>query len=384
MADAPVNHRVLVWARGERGLSAHEAAKLLQITPTELQAIEAGTRPLTLTALRRMATKYQIPLHSLLMPEPPAEARPRLPDFRTIAGDPAAFDQKLLVAIDTIQEQIEQLADLKESHPSLFERPPLPHYAISGDPIAAARKERLRFGVPIRDQRQWPTDAEAFRRWRAMIERMGVIVHILPLGAKNKCCGFSVIDERDIPVMVVNGSDTKAPTRSFSLFHELYHLLTRQSGISDENRVNNVERRCNQFAAYFLMPEDEFVPIARARENEGWTDRVLREIGQEFKTSMSAVAIHLEDVGLTQPGFADSKFKEWGGRTSKPWGPPMQWAEKQVNKLGVRHISVVLDALDRGYLSEIDAYEMTNVHPKYFGSLRTEIEQRQTAYGGVR
>jgi transcriptional regulator with XRE-family HTH domain len=85
MVDVPVNKDVLVWARKERGLTEKEAAKRLKLTTDQLAALENGTKRPTLVILDRIASRYQIPFASLMMPEPlPLLKRPA--DFRTFEG----------------------------------------------------------------------------------------------------------------------------------------------------------------------------------------------------------------------------------------------------------------------------------------------------------
>ena len=76
------------------------------------------------------------------------------------------------------------------------------------------------------------------------------------------------------------------------------------------------------------MPENSF-KTAVAEIGGGflnyWTDGQLKKIGARFKTSMSAVAIHLENVGLAPDGFFRVKLSEWRdgiiARKSPAWFP---------------------------------------------------------------
>jgi IrrE N-terminal-like domain len=163
------------------------------------------------------------------------------------------------------------------------------------------------------------------------------------------------------------------------------HLLLGNTGISDENRKDSVERFCNQFAAFFLMPRKKFVSEAAGRrppEGQDWSDEAIRAIARRFKTSMSSVAIHLEDVGLATPGLYDRKLVEWEKREKKKGIAVATHEAKIANKLGVRHVDTVLHALDAGVIDQLDANELLfDTKPKYFASLRREIEERKLLYG---
>lgn len=386
MVDVPVNNRVLVWARQERGLSEEQAAQKLKLTLDELAAFEAGDKKPSVALLDRIAKKYRLPFASLLMPEPlPASSRPSTADFRTHGGKEPVWDVKLMSALDVVNLQIEILTELREHHADLFNAPALRRYAISDSAIEVATKERTLFGVDVTTQMAWPSAAQAFRYWRALVERSGLFVQIMDLGPENLCRGLSIYDERGIPMAVINGDEGEGAARTFTLLHEYAHLLVREPGVSDQNRTNKIERWCNQFAAYFLMPEDRFRKEAAAIDPESiWSDTSIRKLAKLFNVSMSAVALHLEDVGLAKAGLYERKLDEWRKRKKSKGGPPMGYAERQVHRLGVRHTSVVLDAVDRKYINPIEAFELTDVDPKHFPDLKNEVAERQKQYGGVR
>ena len=56
-----------------------------------------------------------------------------------------------------------------------------------------------------------------------------------------------------------------------------------------------------------------------------WAETSREQLGARFKTSMSAVAIHLENVGLAPDGFFRVKLSEWRdgiiARKSPAWFP---------------------------------------------------------------
>jgi Zn-dependent peptidase ImmA (M78 family) len=184
---------------------------------------------------------------------------------------------------------------------------------------------------------------------------------------------------------VINGQDAEGTARTFTLFHEYAHLLIRQPGVSDQNRKNSTEQWCNEFAAYFLMPPERFKREAVAIDpGSHWSDTAIRKLADLFNVSMSAVTLHLEEVGLAKPGLYERKWEEWRKRKKgKPFAQ-MSYPERQVQRLGVRHVGVVLDAVDKGDINQLEAYELMDVDPRFYGDLKKEVEERQKTYGGVR
>ena len=87
------------------------------------------------------------------------------------------------------------------------------------------------------------------------------------------------------------------------------------------------------------------------------------------------MAIHLQNLSLAPKTFYKTKWGEWKVREKKKRksnsGPG--YYVKMANRLGAQHISVVFEALDRGRLNQLDAYEMLDVQAANFDKLRAEI-----------
>lgn len=389
MVDVPVNGAVLEWARAERHLSPRDAADLLKIDEEELLALERGEHPPSIGQLRDMAAKYKLPFASLMMPEPlPPADRPKVEDYRTFEGKAPGLSFKLQRVLDEVWEQIDALVDVRDNAPDLFRfGGELPHVTMSADPEKVAAAERARIGIDLDVQLGVEKDREAFLRWRAVIEAQGVFVRIENLGDEDNCRGFAVFDDRKIPFIFLNSDDSEGDTdyraRTFGLFHEYYHLLLRQTALSDHKRSNRIEAICNQFAAHFLMPKERFLLECQRLhiQHSNITEANVRALAAKFHTSLSSVAIHLERLGVARGGFFDMLLEDWRKRKrSKGQGIAMHH-EKLANKFGVGFLSLVLKAADRGLLNKLDVFEMTEVKPIYTESVSAEITARNAAYG---
>jgi Zn-dependent peptidase ImmA (M78 family)/transcriptional regulator with XRE-family HTH domain len=384
MVSVPVNPKVLIWARKERGLTPTAAAKRLGISEADLDEIESATT-LPITQLRNIASKYAITFASLLMPEPlPASTRIQVKDFRATGGKPQA-DYDLFVELDDLNNQIDLLAEIKLADPELFRMVALPRATLTSEPEHLADQERKRIGISILEQVSWDKDTQAFRRWRGLAEAQGVFVYSLNLGPTRVCRGLSILDERNVPIAVVNSEEGSYRARNFTLWHEYAHLLLRETGISDENRKNEVERFCNQFSAFFLMPRAAFAQAASAIAPKGgkWTDYHVKRLGAQFRVTMTVASIHMEDTGIVPADFYKELRGLWAMHRPKNKGGIATPAEKKLNKYGVRHVDLVLTALDRGRINQLDARELLDAKPKDFGAIRNEAKARQDAYGGA-
>jgi Zn-dependent peptidase ImmA (M78 family) len=382
MVSIPINREVLVWAREQRGLSPEAAAERLNMPVGDLLELEGGARPPTLGVLERIASGYRFPLVTLLMPAP-LPKRGHLQDFRAFEGHPAGrLAPETILAIEEAYTDLELMGDLKEAAPELFGVPLVPAYSLSDDPVRVAASERDRLTVETSEQFAWGDDREAFLRWREIAEAQGVFVYQMKLGGDDTR-GFAMWDDREIPISVIDATESGYPAKIFTLWHEYAHLLLRMGGISNQNRNNSVERFCNAFAAHYLMPMSEFrheASLAAPRAGV-WGDLHVTRLAKRFRVSKSAVAIHLETARLVPEGFYGRMKALWGSRPLPSTKGRATHPEKIANRLGGRHVSVVMDALRQGILNKIDAREYLDVSPDQFEAVEAEVRHRRINYG---
>lgn len=384
MVHVPVNPRVLEWARLERGLTTNQAAQKLDISGEELTALETGESQPTIGTLQKIAQKYEISFVSLLMPAPlPQTARQKLRDFRVFDGEnPKALSQETIVAIEEVDEYIEALSEIRDTDTSIVPDISAPHYQISENPETVAEKERKRLDVENNYILDLKTDRDAFLFWRELLENSGIFVYQMKLGADGSR-GFAVWDERKVAAIVVDASEGTYGPKSFTLLHEYAHILLRAGGISDQNRNNRTERFCNKFAAAFLMPREEFSKSASIYKNRDEldvsnADKEVSALARRFKVSKQAAALRLEDLGIVRAGYYGRLLALWGAG-SRSTGGIATHEQRLVNRLG-SHIEVVLNALEKGIINKIDAFEYTRIKPRYFSAVRGELAERRAKY----
>lgn len=134
--------------------------------------------------------------------------------------------------------------------------------------------------------------------------------------------GFAVAEDL-LPVIAVNAKD-HYNARSFSLMHELTHLVLRVSGISDFSEFNDDERRppeerdvevyCNQVSAAALMPHKLFLAEPLISQKSGqttWTDEELDSLSRTYAVSPEAVLRRLLTLGRTSQHFYRVKRAEF-------------------------------------------------------------------------
>lgn len=259
----------MVWARETAGLTQAEAAKKLGFRDSsrssaaeKLSAIERGAKEPSRPQLLRMEAQYRRPLLTFYLSKPP-ERGERGTDFRILPKAPSASEEALLDALirDVGARQSMLRAVLEDED----EAEPLPfigsHRIEDGRAAVLASMQEL-LDLDATAYRTQPTVAAAFDLLRESAEGSGVFVLLKgDLGNYRTALDTSVfrglsIADTVAPFVVINDQDTRADW-SFTLLHELVHLLLGQTGISGEYAGNEVERFCNDVAGNFLLPEDE-------------------------------------------------------------------------------------------------------------------------------
>ena len=371
-------------------MSLENAAERLGWPVDKLNALE-NAKEADEKELERIASRYKLPLPTLLMPEPlPDDRYPLRPisDFRVFDGAaPEPLSVDTLLRVEDAYELVEMFGELADADPEATARPALPAYRLRDDPKIAAAEERARIGANLQEQLGWVSDKDAFLRWRQTVEDQGIVVQRFPLHEQS-VRGFALFED-GFGIIVIDSTETDYRPRSFTLMHEYGHLLLRASGISDQNRKQPVERWCNQFAANFLMPEDAFVAEYRLlfTNATGPTEYQVSRLSTRFRTSKSSVAIRFEEVGLAPLGFYDALKAEWQKRERKRGGGGNNEHDQidvELGRYGTTHIGTIGNALRSGVIDPVEAQYALDVPNNHIPALMVAAQQRRRAYGGTR
>ncbi len=374
---------VVRWARESLGLSVEDVALRLKRSPEEILAWESGAAAPTYVQLEQLAYKiFKRPLAVFFLPAPPPEVAP-VREFRTL---PAA-DLRTLHSdthLHIRRAQAYQLA-LKE----LFDgRNPSAHYlwrelALSVEqPVgqqAVALREAL--GISLEEQIAWKSDEAALKAWREACEARGIFVFKAPFKQK-EISGFCLLDE-EFPLIYLNNGTTKT-RQTFSLLHEVAHLLFSQSGISKfesdyVRRLPLSERRleqfCNQLAAEVLIPAEDFAAQLRLlpADAETFPEHLFAQVAGRYGVSREAVLRRLLELGRVRKQFYERQAKRWTSQTKTKGGG--NWYATQNTYLSDRFAREVIRRHYRNQISLEQAAEFLGVKAKNFAGLEQFILQ---------
>jgi len=320
---ALVKPALITWARESAGFGIADAAARLKVDEAQLVDWEDpnGENSPSIPQLRKMAALFKRPLAVFFLDEAP-QGFMVMRDLRRLPGTGArhyspALQMEIRAANERRELALELVADLAEE-PSKF--------ALSAtdkeDPEVVGARIRTVLGVTAQLQDGWK-DAEGragFNAWRSRIEAAGVLVFQTVRFTTDEASGFAISADK-LPVIAVNRKDPLT-RRTFSLLHELAHLMLHLSGVSDletdESRPpedQKIEVFCNQVAAAALVPKDDLLAHslvkAHAKNASDWSDAEIAELARRFNVSREALLRRLLTFGMTKNQFYQSKRAQY-------------------------------------------------------------------------
>ena len=267
MAHALINSRILQWASDRAGLDADELSGRLHTSVDRVASWIGGEEKPTFRQAQKLAAALNIPFGFLYLKEPPTEEI-AIPDLRTVGSDPA---RDLDLNFRDLLKDVLFKRDWYRDFILEIDGEPLPFvgsFEIGEDAKVVADHMRKTLFPPDGEMPRASNSealltalmraAEAAGVW---VMRNGVVGNNTrrPLSVR-QFRGFAISDPL-VPLIFINGKDAKA-AQLFTVAHELAHIWLGQSGISNVligetdfgvHRV--VERKCNEVAAEFLVPE---------------------------------------------------------------------------------------------------------------------------------
>lgn len=349
-----------------------------------------GKRP-TLKQLIKVAGSAHIPVDHLLRNEPPAKATLPLPDMRTVGSREIAEPSLELLEIihmcewrqEWYREYLRRLTnDVRDF---------VGRAGLRDAPEEVAAEMRRALGIPTIPRRG--TWEDRVRSLTAAAEAIGVLVmRASMIGSWHRMLdpeefrGFALADER-APLIFVNGADSRG-AQAFTLVHELAHLWLGKTALSGGDfhagEGKGQEQWCNQVAAEFLVPAEDFAKNLEGRlgdpqrdlQEEALLQEVLQECSQRYKVSSLVVLLRLKTLGYLAPARFQRQYDAEQARLGElrsEGGGSHATRARQVNEPGGLLVRAVIDSVREGSLTFTRAFGLLGI--KSTRSLR-EIGRR--------
>ena len=300
--------KMLAWCRNSARQTVAAAAKKAKVPEATILAWEDenGSESPSFTQLKALASLYKRPTCVFYLTKPPADFTV-MKDFRSRRGKPVEFSPELALAIRESRERSAWLSGLLRSS----DEPRIDFISASKMSIPAEKLGlRLRgqvLGMTLEEQFHASDTGTTFRIWRQKCEEAGVCVFIVRKVEVSEMRGFAVVDEY-APVVGINGKDS-ASGKTFTLLHEMAHLLLGADGVSDtafsselhSSNSREIETFCNAVAAAALVPLKALIAIFDKIGGDNHIATV--RLAKQFKVSEEVIARRLLEAGKVESGF---------------------------------------------------------------------------------
>lgn len=195
--------------------------------------------------------------------------------------------------------------------------------------------------------------------------------------------GFSIVEpQRPLPAIAINSGDA-VRGKTFTLMHELAHVLLRRRSLCDLEDVTRapdpdaqrLEWFCNEVSAATLMPRSALLrePLVRnAAAGSVWSDDALVYLSGRFGVSEEAMLLRLVTLGRASREFYRERRRHFILRRRTDHGQSagfITYYNKQIRNLGQRYIRTVLDAHHRNEITDADLSRYLGMKLKYVPTL---------------
>ena len=303
----------------------------------------------TILQAKKLATCLHIPFAGLYMNTGDINIKtiPSTKNYRTFDGSINVDDSSFYIAIcDVLQERdflIEESAELGIPL-TLFSVPS----CFNDNPIDWAHAIRQHYAIDLKDQYRCTSSRKFYLYLREKLEQNGVFVQCFTDVPVEIVRGFAIY-EQELPIIGINDDD-RPPAKSFSLIHELVHLIKRESSVCnvmfDAISAQKEEVFCNAVAGELLVPKEALMIVLKnGGYNKPYTTDDIQRIADRFSVSKEVIIRRLLDCGKIN----DTEYKTYSDEFRKIIEKERE-EQRLARQAGLKTVfgkSVSRDAIDR-------------------------------------
>ncbi|MDA4111294.1 MAG: ImmA/IrrE family metallo-endopeptidase [Thaumarchaeota archaeon] len=370
-----ISSKLLKELRESSGYTVESLAEELHRSKDDIKELESG-RPISVKEMEKLASIYQRPLTIFFNDEVPKIPSPQ--DYRI--NREKQLSPRVFLAERRAYYLAERISDLIE------EKSRIPDYSEIKDPAGLAVRFRNHL-LRGEDFEKVKPRTHLLQWYKDLLEnklRIIVMEYELSTDGSDDVRAFSL--DSEIKVIVLNEKDQPA-VRLFSLFHEVCHLISRQSGIcfpkerqseKEKGEGPREERFCDKFASKFLMPSadvDLQVKTHPKRIDYGG----MKKIAGYFGVSRQAMSIELSErhlaKALTYRDYEAKMEEEDEEKEDKKEGDKKRgkkggirkgyWDDFFHNRVGNFALRTIEKAYRDNRVSYRDAMDITGLNSKY-------------------
>ncbi|WFR57622.1 ImmA/IrrE family metallo-endopeptidase [Anaerocolumna sp. AGMB13025] len=285
-----INPEMLIWAREESCTLIDEVIE--KFGSEKVTAWENGTNYPTYKQLKDLGNIYRKPVAVFFFPAPPV-MKNIVTSCRTLPKDMGMmFTRNIKRLMDEARIMQINLYELNENKNEKINKIVREEFNCFDIKSTAAKLRKI-MNVSLEEQNKLKKYDTAFEFWREKFYQIGIYV-FKDAFKDERISGFCLYD-KEFPVVYINNSFSFA-RQIFTLFHEIFHILYKTSGIDIFNDSNGcsyyneadelIEINCNKFAGEFLVPDVEFDSRIRGKI---FNEKIIEQLANTFCVSREVI-----------------------------------------------------------------------------------------------
>ncbi len=358
-----VNGEIIRWAREFYNMSPDDAAQAIGVDISRYMNWENGTEHPTYAKLKKISDVFRKPSAVFFFPEPP-QLPPIKGDLRTLPNAIVnSFSKNVIIQFEKAKVYQLSLQELYGSKDSIIAQ----RGSFPKDIDQLCNFFRLKLEFPISAQKARKSTKVVFEIFREKFYDLGIYV-FKDAFKDNRISGICMNDDH-FPVIIINNSMSFA-RQIFTLFHELYHLISDTSGaeiirddyyIALDDHQAEIERTCDTFANAFLVPMDDF---KQELEKKPITEDRIEELSTLYSVSKEAIMYKLYKMGnITSTEYTSLKEFFYGdairnGQKKKDQSSGGNYYYTHLTYLGPHYTGDVFKQYFSGKIDSVRASEM--------------------------
>ena len=369
-----VNGEIIRWAREFYNMTPDEAAQAVGVELFRYMNWEDGSEYPSYAKLKRISDVFHKPSAIFFFPEPP-----QLPeikgDLRTLPDEVVStFSKNIIVQFEKAKVYQLSLQELYGKKDSIISQ----RSGFPKDIEQLCDFFRTLLEFPISAQKARKNPKVVFEVFRDRFYDQGIYV-FKDAFKDDRVSGICMNDDC-FPVIIINNSMSFA-RQIFTLFHELYHLISDTSGaeiIRDEyytalnDQQKEIEKTCDAFANAFLVPIDDFTQELKKKP---LNEERIEELSKLYSVSKEAIMYKLYKMEKVTPAeYNDLKEFFYGdairnGKKKVQSGGNHYYT--QLTYLGSRYAGDVFKHYFSGKIDSVHASEMLQSKVDHLPTLET-------------
>ncbi len=360
-----VNGNILKWAREFYNMSLEEAAAAIGVDYEKYCNWEKGFDFPTYAKLRKASEVFHKPSAIFFFPKPPT-LPPIKGDLRTLPEKVVnSLSKNVIIQFEKAKSYQINLRELYGDKQSILSN--RREFPTEVNELCAYVRNVLAF--PIESQKGRKNAKVVFEIFREKFYELGIYV-FKDSFKDNNVSGLCLNDDR-YPIIIINNSMSFA-RQNFTLFHELYHMISNTSGAEivrddfyvylNEQQLQS-EKQCDFFANTFLVPPDDFkIELEKAPIDD---DRII-DLANLYSVSKEAIMYKLltmkkithKDYDRLKEAFYGDALRNLPQKRKDSGGGNYYFTK--LSYLGQRYTGDVFKEYFSGRIDTVRASEMLN------------------------